>query len=159
MVPPKGVSLARSGSTWIHWWSPVTSAKASMSFCVTSCQSLAPRSLPSYFLSSSIPVIVVMRRTIGCAIVPGPLLVADAPHLLYRAFYALPDSITGPDGEPVNALLGSANVTLQVIEKYAPRAIVMCFGAEAADYRTEAYPDYHAHRPPMPEGLAVQWAK
>src|SRR3954452_186715 len=89
----------------------------------------------------------------------GPLLVADAPHLLYRAFYALPDSITGPDGEPVNALLGSANVTLQVIEKYAPRAIVMCFRAAAADYRTEPYPDSHARRPPMPEGLAVQWAK
>src|SRR3954454_25212110 len=103
-----------------------------MSFWVTSCHSLAPRSLPSYFLSSSIPVIVVMRRTIGCAIVPGPLLVADAPHLLYRAFYALPDSITGPDGEPVNALLGSANALLQVIEERSPRAVVLCFGAEAA---------------------------
>ena len=40
----------------------------------------------------------------------GPLLVADAPHLLYRAFFALPDSITGPDGQPINALLGSVNV-------------------------------------------------
>ncbi len=89
----------------------------------------------------------------------GPLLVADAPHLLYRAFYALPDSITGPDDQPVNALLGSVNVTLQVIEGHAPRAIVMCFGAEAADYRTEAFPAYHADRPPMPDGLASQWAK
>jgi 5'-3' exonuclease len=89
----------------------------------------------------------------------GPLLVADAPHLLYRAFYALPDSITGPDGQPTNALLGSVNVTLQVIEEHAPRAIVMCFGAEAADYRTEAFPAYHADRPPMPGGLESQWAK
>ena len=30
----------------------------------------------------------------------------------------------------------------------------MCFGAEAADYRIEAYPAYHADRPPMPDGLA-----
>src|SRR5215204_2311650 len=89
----------------------------------------------------------------------GPLLVADAPHLLYRAFYALPDSITGPDKQPVNALLGSVNVTLQVIEEHAPRAVVMCFGAEAADYRTDAFPAYHADRPPMPDGLASQWAK
>src|SRR3954463_8338211 len=73
----------------------------------------------------------------------GPLLVADAPHLLYRAFFALPDSITGPDGQPVNALLGSVNVTLQAIEEHAPRAVVMCFGAEAAEYRTDAFP-----RPP-----------
>jgi len=91
--------------------------------------------------------------------VPGPLLVADAPHLLYRAFYALPDSITGPDDQPVNALLGSANALLQVVEEHAPRAVVLCFGAEAADYRTEAFPAYHAHRPPMPDGLASQWAK
>ena len=89
----------------------------------------------------------------------GPLLIADAPHLLYRAFYALPDSITGPDDQPVNALLGSTNALLQVIEEHKPRAVVLCFGAEAADYRTEAYPAYHAHRPEMPEGLAVQWAK
>src|SRR5215204_4119506 len=89
----------------------------------------------------------------------GPLLVADAPHLLYRAFYALPDSITGPDGQPTNALLGSVNVTLQVIEEHAPRAVVMCFGAEAAEYRTDAFPAYHADRPSMPDGLAVQWAK
>ena len=89
----------------------------------------------------------------------GPLLITDAPHLLYRAFFALPDSITGPDGQPVNALLGSTNAILQVIEEHKPRAVVHCFGAEAADYRTEAYPAYHAHRPPMPEGLAVQWAQ
>ena len=89
----------------------------------------------------------------------GPLLVTDAPHLLYRAFFALPDSITGPDGQPVNALLGSTNAVLQVIEEHKPRAVVHCFGAEAAEYRTEAYPAYHAHRPPMPDGLAVQWAQ
>ncbi len=89
----------------------------------------------------------------------GPLLVCDAPHLLYRAFYALPDSIKGPDGQPTNALLGSVNVSLQVIEEHAPRAIVMCFGAEAAEYRTDAFPAYHADRPPMPDGLAVQWEK
>ena len=32
-----------------------------------------------------------------------------------------------------------------------------CFGQESADYRTELYPPYHAHRPPMPDGLADQW--
>ena len=61
--------------------------------------------------------------------------------------------------QPVNALLGSTNAILQVIEEHKPRAVVHCFGAEAAEYRTEAYPAYHAHRPPMPDGLAVQWAQ
>ena len=88
---------------------------------------------------------------------PGPLLVTDAPFLLYRAFFALPDKITGADGRPVNALLGAVNQTLWCVEGYHPRAVVMCFGQEAADYRTEAYPDYHAHRPPMPDPLEWQW--
>ncbi|MEA2126117.1 MAG: hypothetical protein QOI80_2899 [Solirubrobacteraceae bacterium] len=88
----------------------------------------------------------------------GPLLCADAPHLLYRAFFGLPDSIKGSDDRPVNALLGSVNQTLWCVERFQPRAVVMCFGAEAAVYRTDAYPPYHAHRPEMPDDLAHQWA-
>ncbi len=88
---------------------------------------------------------------------PGPLLLADAPGLLYRAFFALPDSITAPTGMPVNALLGSMNQVLQVIEQRAPRAVVLCFGQESANYRVQAFPAYHAHRPPMPDALAAQW--
>jgi len=90
--------------------------------------------------------------------VPRPLLVADAPALLYRAFHALPDTITAPDGTPVNALLGSINQLLQVIEERDPRAVVLCFGEESARYRVMAYPAYHAARAPMPDGLAAQWA-
>lgn len=89
----------------------------------------------------------------------GPLLVTDAPHLLYRAFFGLPDSIKGSDDRPVNALLGSVNQTLWCIERFKPRAVIMCFGAESAEYRTEAYPPYHAHRPEMPDDLAHQWGQ
>jgi 5'-3' exonuclease len=90
---------------------------------------------------------------------PQPLLVTDAPALLYRAFFALPDSITDDGGHPVNALLGSVNQVLWCVEKYAPRAVVMCFGAEAGAYRLDAYPAYHAERPPMPDALAWQWER
>ncbi len=89
----------------------------------------------------------------------GPLLLADTPHLLYRAFFALPDSITDGDGHPVNALLGSVNQLLWCEERFQPRAIVCCFGQESADYRTELYPPYHAHRPPMPDPLEHQWSR
>jgi len=40
-----------------------------------------------------------------------------------------------------------------------PRAIVMCMGAEQADYRVELYEPYHAHRDPMPPELAQQWIR
>jgi 5'-3' exonuclease len=91
--------------------------------------------------------------------VPAPLLLVDAPACLYRAFYALPDSITDDSGAPVNALLGSVNQVLWCVDKYSPRAVVLCFGAEAAVYRKEAYPAYHAQRPDMPGDLEAQWAK
>ncbi len=87
----------------------------------------------------------------------GPLLVVDAPFVLYRSFYALPDSITGAEGKPVNALLGATNALLRIAADRGPRVIVLCFGAEAAAYRTELYPAYHAHRPEVPEALAWQF--
>jgi DNA polymerase-1 len=89
--------------------------------------------------------------------VAQPLLVVDAPSLLYRAFYALPKSITDDDGQPVNALLGSINIVLREIELHEPRAVVMCFGIDAADYRVELFEGYHADRPPMPDELTPQW--
>jgi 5'-3' exonuclease len=86
---------------------------------------------------------------------PGPLLAIDGPFVLYRSFFALPDSITDGDGHPVNALLGAVNLILRIAADCRPRAIVVCFGAEAAPYRTELYPPYHAHRPEVPD--ALQW--
>src|SRR5829696_2287481 len=90
---------------------------------------------------------------------PQPLLLADTPHLLYRAFFALPDSITDGEGRAVNALLGSVNQLLWCVDRYDPRAVVCCFGQESATYRTELYPPYHAHRPEMPDPLADQWER
>jgi 5'-3' exonuclease len=93
------------------------------------------------------------------ALMPAPLLVVDAPFVLYRSFFALPDSIHGPEGRPVNALLGSVNLLLRIAADRAPRAIVLCFGAEAAEYRTELFPAYHADRPPVPDALAWQFQR
>lgn len=87
----------------------------------------------------------------------APLLIADVPWLLYRSFFALPKSIKGADGQPVNALLGTVNTLLAASEACAPRAVVACFGAEEATYRVQLYPAYHAHRDPMPAELAHQW--
>ena len=78
--------------------------------------------------------------------------------MLYRAFFALPKSITGKDGQPVNALLGTANLILREVEDRRPRAVVLCFGPDAARYRVELYEPYHAERPPVPDELGPQFA-
>ncbi|HWX52932.1 MAG TPA: 5'-3' exonuclease H3TH domain-containing protein [Solirubrobacteraceae bacterium] len=94
---------------------------------------------------------------------PAPLLLADVPWLLYRSFFALPKSIVDADGRPVNALLGTVNALLALVDVRAPaqppRAVVACMGAEQADYRVALYPPYHAHRDPMPAELAEQWER
>jgi len=86
-----------------------------------------------------------------------PLLVVDAPFLLFRSFYALPDSIKGAGSHAVNALLGATNALLRIAADQDPRAIVLCFGAEAAAYRVELYEPYHATRPPLPDPLGWQF--
>jgi 5'-3' exonuclease len=89
----------------------------------------------------------------------APLLIADVPWLLYRSFFALPKSIVDERGQPVNALLGTVNALLSLIDSRPLRGVVCCMGAEEADYRVRLYPAYHAHRDPVPTELAAQWQK
>jgi 5'-3' exonuclease len=86
-----------------------------------------------------------------------PVLLVDAPYFLFRAFFALPASIKGAAGKPVNALLGSVNAILAAAEGQRARAVVCCFGPDAAPYRVELYEGYHADRQPLPEDLHWQW--
>jgi 5'-3' exonuclease len=88
-----------------------------------------------------------------------PLLVVDMPYVLFRSFFALPDSIKGADGHPVNALLGAVNILLRIIADQRPRAVVSCFGPDAAPYRVSLYPEYHAARPEVPGPLAWQFER
>ena len=88
---------------------------------------------------------------------PAPLLIVDGDSIFFRAFFALPSSIKGAGGQPVNALLGAANLILRVVEDRSPRAVVVCFGQEAAHYRKELYEPYHAQRPELDPALAHQY--
>jgi 5'-3' exonuclease len=93
---------------------------------------------------------------------PAPLLTTDVPWLLYRSYFALPKSIVGPEGRPVNALLGTVNAILGFLDARLTahvRCVVACTGAEEADYRVKLYRGYHAHRDPMPPELRWQWQR
>src|SRR5215475_13745806 len=90
MVPPNGPAAALSRSTWIHWWSPVASAKALTGSWVISSQPVCPRSAPASALSSSRPLaVVVMRSSLWCrrrrsAPQPQPALAALAHFRVER---------------------------------------------------------------------------
>ncbi|MFT4034151.1 MAG: 5'-3' exonuclease [Patulibacter sp.] len=96
----------------------------------------------------------------------GPLLVVDAPSILYRSYFAMPSDLLGADRRPVGAVLGFIRFVIGEIDAITdaragiagPRAVVICFGAEEASYRVELLPAYHAHRDPMPDDLRHQFA-
>ncbi|GAB4172804.1 MAG: DNA polymerase I [Wenzhouxiangellaceae bacterium] len=85
----------------------------------------------------------------------SPLILVDGSSYLYRAFHALP-SLTAGDGRPTGAVFGVANMIRRLIEQYRPRRIAVIFDAPGPNFRHEAYPDYKANRPPMPEELKAQ---
>src|SRR3954454_1323172 len=69
MGPPNGPSFARSGSTWIHWWSPVASAKRSIFSCGTSIQLDGPKASPACIVmserASRLRSAALLRRFLG----------------------------------------------------------------------------------------------
>src|SRR4051812_30044588 len=48
---------------------------------------------------------------------------------------------------------------MRVVADYEPRAVVLTFGPDAAEYRTELYPPYHAQRPDVPPDLDRQFGE
>src|SRR5207247_1807814 len=51
------------------------------------------------------------------------------------------------------------NAILAAVEEHRARAVVCCFGPDAAPYRVELYEGYHADREPPPDDLAWQWER
>ena len=45
---------------------------------------------------------------------PGQLTLLDAPSLWYRAFHGVPETITAPDGSPVNAVRGTLDLVARI---------------------------------------------
>ena len=75
------------------------------------------------------------------------LMLVDAANLYFRAFYAIPDSITGPDGRPVNAIRGFLDMSAALIERRRPQRWVACLDLDwRPAFRVELVPSYKAHR-------------
>ncbi len=86
---------------------------------------------------------------------PAPLILVDGSSYLYRAFHALPPLATR-DGRPTGAIKGVVNMLQKLIKTYGPTHIAVVFDASGPTFRDDIYPDYKAHRPPMPDDLRGQ---
>jgi 5'-3' exonuclease len=83
----------------------------------------------------------------GYGVVTGPLVLVDAASLYFRAFFALPDSLTAPDGTPVNAVRGFADFIARILTDRKPSRLVACHDADwRPAFRVNAIPTYKTHR-------------
>jgi DNA polymerase-1 len=83
------------------------------------------------------------------------LLLVDGSSYLYRAFHALPD-LRNSAGEPTNAIKGVLSMLHKLRKDHAADYIACVFDAKGKTFRDDLYPDYKAHRPPMPDDLRCQ---
>src|SRR3954467_3703800 len=80
----------------------------------------------------------------------------DGNSLVYRAFFALPESIATSDGRPTNAIFGFASMLVKIITDYGIKPTVVVWDAGSSG-RKEVYADYKAQRAERPDLLRLQW--
>src|SRR5882672_8269543 len=90
-------------------------------------------------------------------------MLLDTASLYYRAFYGMPETVTAPDGTPVNAIRGLLDAIARLVREHQPARLVACLDADwRPAFRTAAIPGYKLHRAEpdgseqTPPGLAVQ---
>jgi DNA polymerase-1 len=86
----------------------------------------------------------------------GELFLIDGNSLVYRAFFALPESIATSDGRPTNAIFGFASMLVKIITDYGIKPTVVVWDAGSSG-RKEVYADYKAQRTERPDLLRLQW--
>ena len=83
------------------------------------------------------------------------LVLVDGSSYLYRAFHAMPE-FRSSKGEPTGAVYGVTNMLRKLLAQEDPVYMAVVFDAKGKTFRDDIYPDYKAHRPPMPDELAKQ---
>jgi DNA polymerase I len=84
-----------------------------------------------------------------------PLLLVDGSSYLFRAYHAMPDLRTS-QGAPTGAVRGVISMLRKLAKDYQESPIAVVFDAPGRTFRDDIYPEYKAHRPPMPDDLREQ---
>src|SRR4051794_17747571 len=87
---------------------------------------------------------------------PRELFLIDGNSLAYRAFFALPESISTSDGRPTNAIFGFASMLVKILTDYGQVPTVVVWDAGMSG-RKDISPDYKAQRSTGPDLLKLQW--
>jgi DNA polymerase I len=87
---------------------------------------------------------------------PRRVFLIDGPSLVYRAFYALPESIATSRGVPTNAIFGFASMLVKIVTDYGVCPTIVAWDAGNSG-RTELYAEYKSQRRSRPDLLKQQW--
>src|SRR5690348_15728158 len=74
-------------------------------------------------------------------------LLIDGHHLFHRTYNALPRSIVGNDGAPIQGVHGFAGAFLRLVRRFEPTHVCVPFDPPAAPFRRELFPQYRTGRP------------
>jgi DNA polymerase-1 len=85
----------------------------------------------------------------------APIVLVDGSSYVYRAFHALP-MLTTSDGQNTGAVRGVISMLRRLLKDYPDSPIAVVFDAKGKTFRDDIYPEYKAHRPPMPDELREQ---
>ncbi|MHC4816790.1 MAG: 5'-3' exonuclease [Planctomycetota bacterium] len=81
----------------------------------------------------------------------------DASPYIFRAYFALPESLTDPGGRPVNAVYGFKEFLLRLAATEQPTHVGVAFDESlTTSFRNEIYPAYKAQRDLPPAALEAQ---
>jgi len=85
------------------------------------------------------------------------LILVDGSALIYRAHYAFASRpLTAPSGEVTSIAFGFLNSVLRLVQTQRPSHLAVTFDLPGKNFRHEIYPEYKAHRKPMPEEMVEQ---
>jgi DNA polymerase I len=87
---------------------------------------------------------------------PRELYLIDGNSLVFRAFFALPESISTSKGFPTSAIFGFASMLVKLISDYGVKPTLVVWDAGMSG-RDEVYDEYKAGRRERPDLLAEQW--
>ena len=86
------------------------------------------------------------------------LLLMDGHAMVYRAWHAIQTPLNvRSTGEEVRAVFGFLNTFLRSLSDWQPTHCAIAFDLSAPTFRHQAYDEYKAQRPEMPEDLRPQF--
>ena len=84
------------------------------------------------------------------------IFLIDGHSIAFRAFYALPETLTTKDGFPTNVIHGFLMMISKLVNNYDVEEIIITWDVSKKTFRNEIYDEYKANRSSSPDNFKIQ---